>query len=117
MSTVSSYDEYLSQLAARFWEEVRNSVAHKDVIDRFCLAIAPFGMAPSIYLSGDGDCSLTAIITCSDIESKILELTQAGFEVGDVGQVKGQFRKNTRWKASVSGHGLVFNLYWSSEDQ
>lgn len=114
MSGSSSYAEYVAQLAANFCNEVKNCAAHKDEIDRFCQAIAPFRMTPCIHISSDGTFSATAISHEGD--SSMQALAQAGYEVGNRVERKLQRKGEKAYDVPVSGHGLVFGLYFVTED-
>lgn len=114
MSGATSYADYIATLAERFAVDVSRSVPHRDAIEAFCQAILPLGLAPSIYVCSDGELSLTAVVV-RDYAAQMLALMQAGYEVGDPVMKDIQYNNETTWRAPVSGHGLAFNLSFTTK--
>lgn len=109
MSAVTSYDEYIERLAKRFCDEVKRSSPHREAIDTFCLAIAPFDLIPSITIYSDGRLGMTAICIGGE-ETVMRKLILAGYAIGVPVEKGIQFKGQVCWVAPVSGHGCVFDL-------
>jgi|GEM_PF-4861009 len=112
MSGGSLVASEIARLGERFVHDVKYLTQDQERIDRFGAAIAPFGLLPSICVMWRGAVSLTAV--CRDGETPpIRALTDAGYTVGAPG--KGDlYSDKQNWLANCSGHGLEFQLHFTT---
>lgn len=115
MSGVTSYASYIADLAASFCDEVSRSTPHKEAIDRFCTALEPFDLSPSIYVTSAGALRLTAL-SSGDSREQIRALLQAGYEIGAPVEDSVMFWGCKTWAAPVRGHGQEFELHITTKD-